>query len=318
MKNHKNFHWPRADVLALIGVIAGLLGVLVGVLVAVTTPEIRCKLGLSSETCPEGGAPDRLPVSQISRVTTSPESKLPTLIEVRVGGSTSMARMTRYLSERASSYSTNMSISYFQKGSDEGMKELRNGKVDVAALSRELTDSEKQEGLIAVYIAEDPIAVVVGKYNPIEDLSDEQVEQIFRCEVTDWSQVGGKLGFIKAINRGHASGTRVSFQKQALKEKEFCGDIETWRVDETIPILRQLGSNGVTFATYSDVAEQSIANVVKINGLMPNASNYPYHHPLYFVYKSDNQAGAEFLKYINSPEGRRAIEDWNKIRSGGN
>lgn len=298
--------WPRADVLSLIAIILG------GV-IALATPEIRCLLHLPSERCQNLEEAEQPTKNVYNPEATSPKSQLSTNVNVRVGGATSMARMSRYLHERVSSYSTNMSINYSHNGSEDGMRKLSNDEIDVSGLSRELSDSEKQKGFIAIPIAEDPIAVVVGKDNPIKDLSDKQVEQIFRCEVTNWFLVGRKPGPIKAINRGYTSGTRKVFQKQALKGKEFCGDIKTWPVDETTRIVRQLGSNGITFATYSDVVKQLTTKIVKIDSLMPNASNYPYRHSLYYVYKSDNPVGAKFLKYINSLEGREAIEEWKRI-----
>lgn len=307
-------NWPRADILACVAIVCGVGGCMIGYCVQVATPEIRCQVGLWSEVCQKLDSETGVKSAQASQKIL-PQAGSIQKINIRVGGSTSMARMTRYLHERVSSYSNNVSISYNQQGSDEGIKELRNKQIDVAGLSRELSDSEKQEGFIAVHVADDPIAVVVGKNNPITDITDTLVTEIFLCKKTDWSSAGGNQGAIKAINRGYVSGTRDMFQKQALNGEEFCGNIKTWPVDETSVILRQLGSNGITFATYSDVVGQSMAKVLKINGLMPNASNYRFHHPLYYVYKSDNPAGAEFLKYINSPEGRKAIEQWEKIKT---
>jgi phosphate transport system substrate-binding protein len=53
--------------------------------------------------------------------------------------------------------------------------------------SRELKDSEIDAGLTGVTIAIDGIAVIVNSENPVENLSKDQVRQIFVGEVTDWS-----------------------------------------------------------------------------------------------------------------------------------
>ena len=55
--------------------------------------------------------------------------------------------------------------------------------------SRELKDSELDGGLTSTAIAMDGIAVIVNKNNDIEDITSEQVKNIFLGEVTDWSEL---------------------------------------------------------------------------------------------------------------------------------
>ena len=55
--------------------------------------------------------------------------------------------------------------------------------------SRDLKPEETAEGIEGITIAMDGIAVVVNNENSVEDLTSEQIRQIFTGEVTDWSQV---------------------------------------------------------------------------------------------------------------------------------
>lgn len=52
--------------------------------------------------------------------------------------------------------------------------------------SRELKDSETEEGLTATKIAMDGIAVIVNQENPVEDLSSDTVKGIFTGGTTTW------------------------------------------------------------------------------------------------------------------------------------
>ena len=54
--------------------------------------------------------------------------------------------------------------------------------------SRELSDEESAD-LDSMQIALDGIAVIVNPENAVENLTTEQVRQIFTGEITDWADV---------------------------------------------------------------------------------------------------------------------------------
>lgn len=56
--------------------------------------------------------------------------------------------------------------------------------------SRDLKDSETSEGAQATVIATDGIAVIVNPESAVEDLTSDQVKQIFTGEITSWSEIG--------------------------------------------------------------------------------------------------------------------------------
>ena len=54
--------------------------------------------------------------------------------------------------------------------------------------SRELK-AEELVALNSTLIAKDGIAVIVNNQNSFDKLSSEQIKQIFKGEITDWSQL---------------------------------------------------------------------------------------------------------------------------------
>ena len=52
--------------------------------------------------------------------------------------------------------------------------------------SRELKDSELEQGLTPTVIALDGIAVVVNNDNPTDDMTSDQVKSIFTGDVLTW------------------------------------------------------------------------------------------------------------------------------------
>ena len=55
--------------------------------------------------------------------------------------------------------------------------------------SRELKDSELEQGITGTVIALDGIAVVVNNENPVNELTTEQIRQIYTGEITSWADV---------------------------------------------------------------------------------------------------------------------------------
>ena len=61
-------------------------------------------------------------------------------------------------------------------------------------------------------LAIDGIAIIVHTENTVADLTVEQIAAIFKGEITNWSEVGGKDGEIVCIGREESSGTRDGFE----------------------------------------------------------------------------------------------------------
>jgi phosphate transport system substrate-binding protein len=196
-------------------------------------------------------------------------------------------------------------------GSEKGIQNLSAGTADIAAISRPLTAQEEAQGLAAVPVALDTIALVVGINNPFKGgLTDGQVQDIFKGNAQDWSNVGGPAGPIKVINRPAVSGTHQTFKEQVLGGGEFgtAPNITTLDRDATTPLLQALGDNGIGYATFAQVANQKTVRVVPINGATPDAGNYPYKRQLYYAYKNPpSQTVKDFLGYATSPEGQKAM-----------
>jgi phosphate transport system substrate-binding protein len=201
-------------------------------------------------------------------------------------------------------------------GTDKGIQALPDGSADIAAISRPLKPQEQSQGLAAVPVTQDAIAIVVGDKNPFrKGLTREQVVGIFQGKITDWSVVGGQPGTIRVINRPTFSGTHEAFQELVLKGGQFgtTPNITTLPQDATTPLLRALGSNGIGYATFAQVANQQTVRTVSVDGLTPEASSYPYQRTLYYAYKKPASPQVQaFLGYATSPQGKQAITAANK------
>ncbi|MEM8779908.1 MAG: phosphate ABC transporter substrate-binding protein [Cyanobacteria bacterium P01_G01_bin.49] len=253
------------------------------------------------------------PPSPASATRIATPTNVPRGTKITIDGSTSMVLINQALKNRFEQQFPGTQVMIDAKGTDNGIQALQAGSIDIAAISRPLTSQEQQQGLEAIPISQDAIAIVVGIDNPFrKGLTQAQLVDIFEGKITNWSALGGTSDTIDVINRPPVSGTRQTFADLVLKGKSF-GDtpnIRTLERDATTPILRQLGTKVISYATYTQVGEQQTVRTVAIDGLTPEASNYPYKRTLFYTYKKPpSQAVKDFLGYTTSPTGQQTIED---------
>ncbi len=237
----------------------------------------------------------------------SPPATVPSGTNIRINGSTSMVEINQRLKQGFEQQYPGTTVTTNATGSDLGIEELMAGRIDIAASSRPLTSQEQDQGLVAVPSIKDAITVVVGDRNPFrKGLTQEQVEKIFKGQITNWSEVSGSQSPIRVINRPPESGTRQIFQKLVLEEGKFgsSSNFTTLPRDATTPMLQALNQDGIGYATYSQVADQRTVRAVGVDGLTPEAENYPYQRTLYYIYKQPpTEAVKAFLGYASSMPG---------------
>ncbi len=108
---------------------------------------------------------------------------------ITVGGSTSVSPLMEVLVEDYKTLNPNATINIEALGSSAGMEGAMNGTFQLGMASRELKDSEKAE-LTPYVLAMDGIAVVVNNENPLENITMEQLMNVYIGEVSDYSELG--------------------------------------------------------------------------------------------------------------------------------
>jgi phosphate transport system substrate-binding protein len=204
-------------------------------------------------------------------------------------------------------------------GTNAGIQNLIDDRVWMAASSRPLKPEETNAGLQGVPIARDALAVVVGVNNPYTgSLTLEQLQQIFQGKITDWSEVGGPSAPIRVINRSPDSGTYTFFQDVVLLGQPFAANspnFTTAQQDETTPLLRSLGTDGITYSTVQQVVNQQTVRIVPINEISPTdreavrTGRYPISRIIYLAVKQQTSpAVKQFIEMTLSPQGQQIVE----------
>lgn len=121
-------------------------------------------------------------------------------------------------------FNPNFSVTIAGGGSSTGIAALINGEADIANASRPMKDKELKQaakkGVIPIEfaIAKDGIAIVVHSSNPVDELTFQQIADIYTGQITNWSEVGGPDLKVVAVSRDTTSGTYGSFMDMIIEE----------------------------------------------------------------------------------------------------
>ena len=139
---------------------------------------------------------------------------------VATGGSTSMKNVIAALTEGFAEVEPGVTVSYDPTGSGAGITGATDKTLDIGLSSRALKDDEKAD-VEGTTIALDGIAIIVNNASKVDDLTVDQLKQMFTGEITNWSEVGGDDGEIVLIGREAGSGTRDGFES-IVDVKDSC------------------------------------------------------------------------------------------------
>ena len=184
---------------------------------------------------------------------------------VSTNGSTSMEKVVGILSEQFMEDNDGVTITYDATGSGTGIEAAANGTCDIGLASRALKDVETEKGLVATTVALDGIAIIVNADCPVDDLTVEQIADIFTGKVTSWADFGGK-GDIACIGREAGSGTRDGFES-ITGTKDTC--VLAQELTSTGAVIAAVKSspNAIGYASLSAVEGQEGIKVLTVNGV---------------------------------------------------
>jgi phosphate transport system substrate-binding protein len=201
-----------------------------------------------------------------------------------------------------------------QGGSDIGINDVARGRVTIGMASRDPLPNDPGR-LQFNRIARDGVCIVTHPDNPIQNLSQEQIQAIFSGRVRTWSDVPGARasGAIDLVVRTAASGTQDAFQNI------FLGGPRGARIASS---ASQRSSNGLVQSSvrsnrnaigYVDFRFISGTNAVSFRGVACNLRNaqagtYGGVRNFWMVTRgAPTGATAKFIKFAQSRRGQRIV-----------
>ena len=233
---------------------------------------------------------------------------------VATNGSTSMADVIGALSEQFMNDNSGVKVSYDATGSGTGIDAAKNGTCDIGLSSRALKDEETAAGLKGTTIALDGIAIIVNENSKVEDLSVEEIAQIYTGEITDWSKVGGDAGTIACIGREASSGTREGFET-ITDTKDKCKLSQ--ELTSTGAVIEAVKNNpgAIGYASLSAVANAEGVKAITVEGVACSEEtvkdgSYKIQRPFVLVTKDGaelSEAAQAFFDFATSADASALI-----------
>lgn len=229
--------------------------------------------------------------------------------KVTCSGSTTVLPIAQEAAIQFSEKNPDAEVEVQGGGSSTGITQVKEGVVDIGDASRDLKDEEDDGSLVDHKIALDIIAVVVNPNVPVDNLTQEQVKQIFTGEVTNWNAVGGPDAEIVVVVRDQASGTREMFDEKALGHKKDAPVESVASAIETNSngIMRETVSttdNSIGYLSYGYVNDK--VKAVNYDGVEPTLENakseeYPLSRYLHMFTKGEPTGAVKgFIDFVLS------------------
>ena len=203
---------------------------------------------------------------------------------VATGGSTSMKNVIAALTEGFAEVEPGVTVSYDPTGSGAGITGATDKTLDIGLSSRALKDDEKAD-VDGTTIALDGIAIIVNNASKVEDLTVDQLKQMFTGEITNWSEVGGDDGEIVLIGREAGSGTRDGFES-IVDVKDSCKYAQELTATGAVISAVEANPLAIGYASLSavgDTVKMVTVGGVECSGETVKDGSYEVQRPFVFV-----------------------------------
>jgi len=247
-------------------------------------------------------------------------------------GSDTMVNVAQAWAEEYHKVNPAVAVEVSGGGSGVGIAALSKGSIDIANASRnmkpqEIEDAKRNTGKEPkeFIVGFDALAVYVHKDNPLNEISIDELAQIFAEGGTAerWSQVGVKLAGEKddkivRVSRQSSSGTYEFFREHVLANKDFKqGSRDLSGSKEVVELVggtrTAIGYSGMGYATPA-VKMLKLAPKKGAPAVAPNVANtisksYPLARSLQMYTLGDPQGGVkDYITWVLSDAGQKILE----------
>jgi phosphate transport system substrate-binding protein len=212
---------------------------------------------------------------------------------------------------------TGITIEVVGSGATQGIRQASSMQADMGGTCRLPLDGEPAEAHAHLEpVAWDALVVMVHKDTPVDNITLEQVRDLFLGRITNWNQLGGpdqpmevfaRQGKISGVGRMMRQLVYANFDQEFTATRFFPSSGPLERAIEETPW--SIGVTGISSAQRRDV------KILKLDGMEPTYDNirsgaYTLYRPLYIASNpngENNEYVEQFVRFVGSREGRDVI-----------
>ena len=237
-------------------------------------------------------------------------------------GSSTVAPLVGEIAKRFEAENPGVRIDVQSGGSSRGLADARQGLADIGMVSRALKEDEVKE-LKGFTIARDGIGVIIHSSNPVDNLTDEQVVQIYTGEIDNWQEVGGKDAPITVVNKAEGRSTLELFLKYfKLENSQIKADVVIGDNQQGIKTVagnaNALGYVSIGSAEY-DIDQGVAIKLLPVGGIEANTKtvqdgSFPLSRPLTLVTTTQPEGLTEkFINFAQSEATNDIVKEQNFV-----
>lgn len=207
-------------------------------------------------------------------------------------------------------------------GSGVGIAALINGSTDICQASRSMKDSEKKKLRERYFnmgteipVAKDGVTIYISENNPVDELTLDQIRDIYTGKTTNWSQLGGPDAKIIVYGRENSSGTYVFFREKAMNNADYTSSMQS--LPGTAAVVNAvakdkfgIGYGGAAYAKgVKEVAIKTAKGSFRPTTETVKNGQYPLARDLYW-YLQGKPSGEikKLVDWVLSPEGQEVVK----------
>lgn len=247
-------------------------------------------------------------------------------------GSDTMVNVAQVWAEDYKKAHPDVDVEVSGGGSGVGIAALIRGTIDIASASRDMKAEEKAQAKKNTgkeprefVVGFDALAVYVHKDNPLTEITNEQLADIFAegGKTTKWSQLGLKMPAgqddIVRVSRQSSSGTYEFFREHVLMKKDFkLGSRDMNGSKEVVELVAStpsaIGYSGLGYNEPGKVKMLKVSPKAGQPAIEPSVATtlskqYPIARPL-LIYTLGEPTGKlkEYIAWIMSEPGQKIVE----------
>lgn len=249
---------------------------------------------------------------------------------ITISGSSALLPLMEQSIEKFNEKYPDVEISAQAGGSGTGLTQVLDGTVNIGnsdIFAEDKLEADQAKQLVDHKVVAQGFAVVVSKSLGIDNLTKDQIKDIFSGKVTNWNQITKKDGTagpdkeIFVVHRKSGSGTRATFEEKILDgDKSLENDSIGVMQDSNGAVLTAMKQNegaisylGLAYMN-TDEAKEALTSV-KIDGKSDEKANicdgsYPFWSWGHMYTKGEaDEASKAFIEYVSSSDNKESLEN---------